>query len=337
MLHSTPVGEALTLTCVTLRASTRLRLFGAVVVAASVVLATGIILELRTPTAGSHGSHEVMSTVARTGSMHTHFRLASGDGATFVPNAYNYASRTVTNGPLLLFLAATGLHPSNYQQFLSTARADGYHVLALDYWNTGQSVQKTCGTNGECYTQVQRNRLDGSQPNQFSAVSRGNSIVVRLRAAISHLEASDPSGEWSRYLDPHGVDWENIVVAGHSQGGGESAYIAHVHLVRGVLMFSSPVDSDHGVEASWMRTAGATPASRMYGFDDSRDTFYTRIVASWDALGMPSSHQLISHRVLGGPGLSHLKTITDATPHTKNGSSVFAGVWRQMLAHFASP
>jgi pimeloyl-ACP methyl ester carboxylesterase len=332
MPPSTPCAGAPTLTSVTLRRSTRLRLLGGVVVTASLLLAAGIVLEIRAPLASSPAT---MSTVATTGSMHTHFRLDSGGGSIFVPNAYNYASRTVTKGPLLLFLAATGLHPANYQQFLSTARADGYHVLALDYWNTGQSVQKTCGTNADCYTKVQRNRLDGSQPSQFSAVAPSNSIVVRLRAAIGHLEASDPNGDWGRYLDPQGVDWENIVVAGHSQGGGESAYIAHVHLVRGVLMFSSPVDSDHGVEASWMRSKGATPASRMYGFDDSGDTFYSRIVASWNALGMPASHQLVTHRVLGGPGMSHLKTITDATPRTKNGSSVFAGVWKQMLAQFA--
>lgn len=240
---------------------------------------------------------------------------------------------------MLLFLAATGHRPSDYRDFLRVARGAGYHVLALDYWNTGLSVQKTCGVNPTCYGQVQRNRLYGTRPGEFSAVNRSNSIASRLKAALASLESRDPSGGWSRYVGRSGIRWNRIVVAGHSQGGGESAYIAHIHRVRGALMFSSPVDSDHHVVAAWMAHPGATPAARLYGFVDTGDMFYRRVLASWRAMGMNAvpSHEIVTRRDLGGPDASHLRDITDETPTGADGKPVFAATWSWMLRQLYSP
>ncbi|HMH59384.1 MAG TPA: hypothetical protein VK537_09400 [Galbitalea sp.] len=274
-----------------------------------------------------------------------HFRLGDSPLQRIFPNADNYAARSNPQSPLLLFLAATGHHPSQYRDFLATARNVGYHVLALDYWNNGMSVARTCGTNSRCYTEVQRNRLDGSNPSQFSSVNPANSIVSRLRDSLLHLQRVDRTGNWEQFLHGNTIDWQNIVVAGHSQGGGEAAYISHLHSVRGVLMFSSPVDSDQGVNASWMSSRGATPPSRMYGLDDSGDIFSSRVIASWNALGMGalgpvadadsgtpgSSHELVSYLDLGTPKQAHLRDITDNVP-LEQGKPVYAAVWRWMLA-----
>ena len=277
--------------------------------------------------------------------VHQRFRLHGAEGVDYTPNAMNYASRTSPDSPLLLFLPATRQRPSDYTAFLGTARDRGFHVLALDYWNNGKSVQKTCGIISTCYTDVQRNRLTGEHPTQYSAVSASNSIVSRFTTAISHLTQSDPSGGWGRFAGPRGIDWRDIVVAGHSQGGGESAYIAHIHHVLGVLMFSSPVDSDNGVDASWMFHPGATSASREYGFDDTGDVFSDRIQASWNAMGLgvfgapanvahsipANAHELLSTAILGNPIESHSLDITDRTPRSPDGSPVFESVWKWML------
>ncbi len=301
---------------------------------------TGLAVAAQSGAVSASGSSREVSRVVR-----EQFRLVGTDGATFSPNFRNYAARTSAASPLLLFLPATRERPSNYTAFLSTARKRGFHVLALDYWNQGLSVQKTCGMNSACYTDVQRNRLDGSSASVFSSISRANSIVTRLATALEHLQQVDPHGGWGQFTTANGIDWRNIVVAGHSQGGGESAYISHIHRVLGVLMFSSPVDSDAGISASWMGAPGATPASAMYGFDDTRDIFADRIRASWNALGMgaygpaqnvtfgvrDASHELITTTVLGSAMRSHSLDITDAVPRGRSGRPIFENVWGWML------
>jgi hypothetical protein len=332
----------------------RIRTAGGIALAVALVVggtlfASGVPA-FATPSAGSASSSgEAITNPGTTASFS--FRLDSDDGDTVEPNAPNVALRTIKQSPLLLFLAATRAHPVDYRSFLGDAQRRGYHVLALDYWNTGLSVEKTCGVDPRCYTQLQRNRLTGAHPSRFSAVNQQNSILSRLHRALDYLQTSDPHGGWNRFESGTGIDWSRIVVAGHSQGGGESAYIAHIHRVRGALFFSSPVDTVHGVAASWMGSHGATPASCMYGFVDSHDMFYPRIRGSWTKLGMDSfgapadplvtsdftSHEVVSQLGLGRPSQAHLRTITDRTPRTASGSPVFSGVWKWMLAQLYSP
>jgi hypothetical protein len=301
------------------------------------------------PASPSHHSPDVTSIGRETA--HLRFTLGTHGGLRIAPNAPNLASRTTSAGPLLLFLAATRAVPTDYRSFLAVAKSSGYHVLALDYWNRGLSVEKTCGEHPQCYTDLQRNRLDGSHKTPFSSVSPADSILTRLRRALHYLTVKDSQGDWQQYLHGSSIDWGRIVVAGHSQGGGESAYIAHVHRVRGALMFSSPVDTSHGIAASWMGSQGATPAADMYGFVDHGDVFYDKIRGSWTELGLDrfgpaadasasppyASHEVLSDLDLGRPGEAHLRTITDKTPLTSAGVPVFAPVWKWMLNRLYSP
>jgi hypothetical protein len=102
-------------------------------------------------------------------------------------------------------------------------------------------------------------------------------------------------------------------------------------------MFSSPVDSDNGIDASWMAHPGATLAGRMYGFDDRGDIFSDRIVASWNAMGLSQSHQILSTQQLGSPMQSHSRDITDETPRTATGAPIFQRTWKWMLSRVWSP
>ncbi|WP_460533560.1 BPSS1187 family protein [Humibacter ginsengiterrae] len=258
------------------------------------------------------------------------------------PNAQEVAQHAAGDAPLLVFLPATGEVPNNYREYLATAVSVGYSVLGLDYWNIGRSVTRTCRANAECYTQLQQNRYDGSHPSRFSRVGAANSIERRFAAAIAYLEKQDASGDWGRYIVDGHPNWSRVVFAGHSQGGGESAFISHYHRVRGVLMYSSPVETYGDVAASWMRTRGATPPSRMYGFDDVHDIYFHRIVGSWQRLGMGTpnarrashvptgGHLLLSSLDIGNPLESHGHTVDDAGPRTER-AMVFAPTWRWML------
>jgi len=259
------------------------------------------------------------------------FRLPETSDAFLSPNARNFAVSGTKGSPLLLFLPATRSIPRDYRSFLDTAASMGYHVLALDYPNRGESVVHLCGGIPRCYGEVQRNRFEGGGPTEFSAVDRQDSILNRLRMSLSHLQQSDQGGGWSRYYSGDSIRWDRVVVAGHSQGGGLSAYIAHRYRVHGALMFSSPVQSDAGVPARWMRTAGATPAFAMYGLVDRGDRYVANVTASWATLGMTGPHAIVSELDLGSPRDSHLRTVTDLTPRVA-GEPVLAPTWRRMLS-----
>lgn len=265
------------------------------------------------------------------------------------PNAVNIARHAGPDAPLLLFLPATGAVPDDYRGFLDAASDAGYSVLGLDYWNIGRSLTRTCGADASCYDKFQQNRFNGSDPSRFSRVDAQNSVLHRLRAALGYLAEHDRHGDWGRFQDGRHIEWSRIVLAGHSQGGGESAYIAHHYRVQGVLMFASPVETFEDVSAQWMERPGKTPVSRMYGLDDVDDMYYARIVASWAKLGMgtvdPSlaertptgSHVMLTSLDLGSPRQSHGRVVGDRGPRGPGGTPVLEPSWRWMLDQVREP
>ena len=283
------------------------------------------------------------------------FRLGSVDGERLTPHRDDFAARTSVDGPLLLFLPATRARPADYRRFLSTALAGGYHVLGLDYWNLGRTLSGTCEDDARCYTQVQRNRFDGSIPSEYSAVTPAGSIVSRFRDAIAYLGDVDPDGGWGAFLDPERrIAWSDVVVAGHSQGGGEAAFIAHIPPVLGALMFSSPVESLGPVHAAWMDRPGLTPASRMYAVDDVRDEYGPRILGTWPLLGLEGPdgpwrtdtapppdgadpHAILTDIRLGDPARSHGRIVDDSTPLATDGTPRLLGLWQWLLTRFVQP
>jgi pimeloyl-ACP methyl ester carboxylesterase len=283
------------------------------------------------------------------------FRIGSVAGRELTPNAQDFAARTVANGPLLLFFPATGSEPSRYQLFLSTAEDAGYHVLGLDYWNLGQTLSGTCTNHPHCYSQVQRNRFDGTASSSYSQVEPAGSITSRFRDAIAHLEKVDPAGGWSQFLASDGdIQWQNIVVAGHSQGGGMAAFIAHIRPVEGAIMFSSPVESDGQFHAAWMNYPGVTPTSREYAIDDVHDPFGPKIWGSWKVLGLDGAngpwrtttnaptgtqdpHAILSTYDFGYGGDAHSLEIDDQTPLDAKGTPKFLGLWHWLLTRFELP
>jgi hypothetical protein len=278
------------------------------------------------------------------------FRLDQVDGVRYTPNARNIALRSSVDAPLLLFLPATGAVPEDYREFLDAAGGVGYHVLALDYWNRGRSVAQTCARDARCYSDLQANRFDGSHPTHYSSIAPSDSILARLRHALRTLGQRDPRGGWGRFVHGDRIRWDRIVLAGHSQGGGESAFIAHGHRAQGVLMFGSPVESDQGVTAAWMSRRGVTPVARYYALDSAHDMYAERITGSWRALHLPGrpreigtdapsrlGHQLVTDHVLGTAAQSHSLFITDRGPRGDRNAPAFRDVWLAMLTAVRGP
>ena len=47
---------------------------------------------------------------------------------------------------------------------------------------------------------------------------------------------------WGQFLSGGSIQWDHIIISGHSQGGGHAAVIGISNPVRRVLMFASPND-----------------------------------------------------------------------------------------------
>ncbi|KQO64772.1 hypothetical protein ASF23_00810 [Curtobacterium sp. Leaf261] len=280
------------------------------------------------------------------------FRLGGAEGATLRPNRDDLAARSVANGPLLLFLPATRAQPSDYTEFLSAATASGYHVIGLDYWNLGRTLSRTCGGHPHCYTAVQRNRFDGTAASRHSRVDPAGSIVNRLRSAVRHLDAADPAGGWGRFVQGGRVQWQDIVVAGHSQGGSEAAYIGHIRSVQGVLMFGAPAVSRGQSHASWLDRPGRTPTSRFYALAHVHDELGRFIRPSWRSLalegarrpfvtrsGTPITDPHVIETTVPVPfgRRAHSIVVSDGTPRDAAGNPVLLPVWEWMLGRFAVP
>lgn len=280
------------------------------------------------------------------------FRLDTVDGARLSPNRDDLAARTSARGPLLVFLPATRAQPSDYTQFLSAATNAGYHVIGLDYWNLGRTLSRTCAGREQCYTLVQRNRFDGTAASPYSRVQAAGSIVSRLRNAIEHLADVDPTGRWGRFVRHGDVQWRDIVIAGHSQGGSEAAFIGHIRPVRGVLMFGAPAVSLGDRHASWINRRGVTPTSREYAFASVDDEYGPFIRPSWRAMALPGArapfitrnaapiddpHVIETTLAVPAGDTAHSIVVSDDTPRDALGNPVLLPVWRWLLTRFAAP
>lgn len=268
-----------------------------------------------------------------------------------VPNFVALDTAVRSNSELLVFFSGTGGQPDCCQLFLKEAAQLGFHTIGLAYENM-QAVGTICRNNLTCYGTVRQNDFDGADASAYSNVAPAQSISARLVDLLGFLAKTYPSQGWASFLSADHVNWNLVVVAGHSQGGGDAAYIAKIEKVEGVIMLSSDVDSTSTtppVAATCLRTDHLTALNRYIGFDHTQDPFYPKIRADCTALNLASlgpavsvdsssppyshSHQLITSATVPDEILAtHDSTAVDsATPMCANGTAEFAPVWRYMM------
>lgn len=79
-----------------------------------------------------------------------------------------------------------------------------------------------------------------------------------------------------------------MVLASHSQGSGDIAYIAKHYSVRRVLIFSGTLDCDPGYCASWVsQPPFTTPIERWFAFSDKKEKNWDDANEAWEALQLP--------------------------------------------------
>jgi hypothetical protein len=226
---------------------------------------------------------------------------------------------------LYLFLPATSAKPSDYTLIQQEAVDLGYHVIGLAYPNVDAVVgicnpTSTYSERQACYLNVRQQTVGGiPRDTTYTHVSDANTIYNRLTKLLVYMGENYPDEGWGGFLDETGSPkWSRIVVAGHSQGGGNAALIGKLNLVARVVMISSPPDGcfDHDglpgslpgctdpngtplVGAQWTSPGGfglpsLTPADRYYGLAHQSEFAITPMRANWGRLGLAALGPAVS-------------------------------------------
>jgi Stigma-specific protein, Stig1 len=196
----------------------------------------------------------------------------------------------------------------NQNGFLTQAVSAGYHVIALDYDNTRESVtglpasyvaddhlggtmDALCGCNSDCYAQLYElywhgTAAPGLRPAGAPAMAVEESIDKRLLVALTALynhngglTSYDHAGDWAQFLlgKPGtftGVDYTKVVIAGHSLGSNVAGYIAKQTAVARAVLFAGAAD-----------TLDREPPVWPWGYDNNRGVSAS---CSWHASPLTS-------------------------------------------------
>ena len=185
-------------------------------------------------------------------------------------------------------------------------------------------------------------------------VNEVHSVHDRLIKLLEYLHTLSPDEGWDQFLINGEWDYENIVLAGHSQGSGQVAYIARKNEVAKVLLFSGPNDYSEFFDdaATWATGFFATPQERFYALSHLEDgihsfelqyTFWQRmgLIALGDTVqvgaeGVTGSPHLMYTTMrpegnLFGLGKFHNSVVVDRYLSTKGGEAELRGVWEYML------
>src|SRR5262245_7988173 len=128
---------------------------------------------------------------------------------------------------LFVFLPSTAAKPSDYQLIQQEAVDLGYYVVGLAYPNADAVVhicnlKATYYEREACNLNMRLETLDGKNDSPDTNVDKWNSIENRLTALLKYLATTYPEEGWQGFVDEGGPNWSRLVVAGHSQGGGNA-------------------------------------------------------------------------------------------------------------------
>ena len=147
----------------------------------------------------------------------------------------------------------------------------------------------------------------------------------------------DPGQGWGEYIQGKEIQWEKIIVAGHSQGAGHAAYLGKKFRLAGVLILSGPQDylNYFHSPAGWLSGPSQTPPSRYFAFLHLRDQFdFKKQLANCKKLMQLNEPDTL--RVSpGAPVITDrhilVNDMATSNPHLSTLYPAFTQVWGYML------
>lgn len=249
---------------------------------------------------------------------------------------------------LFVYLHGQGGTGGGATELVRSAAQLGLHAVGLTYPNDWSPFNLCSGgSDPNCAENLRREIIDGVDRSTFINVTPTESLQNRLAALIAFEHATRPTEGWGQFLANGQVQWDKVVVWGHSQGGGNAGVLARHVVLAGVCTSAPAADGGQGNPAPWW-ASHATPAERYFGLCHTQDAIGAKL-AFWSALGMaqfgalqdvattPSpyagSHTLSTSVAPAVAGQYHNSVVADAvTPRDAQGVPVYKPVWQYMIA-----
>ena len=168
---------------------------------------------------------------------------------------------------LVVFLSGTGASPRKYMRLLRSAQSAGNFVIGLSYLSqpfpVSQSntwcVQKSILNSTNCNKEMHEHVLFGDSSlevrggsynvwnvgTEYSVCAVLGKVLHTIKWGNKFLKYGNGSEE--SYI----IDWNKIIISGHSQGAGHAAYLSFKKNIPAVL-FSGPQDCS-SCSQPWLR------------------------------------------------------------------------------------
>lgn len=252
-------------------------------------------------------------------------------------------TRVTPRGYLAVYLMGASNRPPDQSEeaWLDVATSFGYHVLVMAY-PQNFSVARDC-EDSNCRGLKRLESLEGLDYSPLLEISRENSMEGRLLDLLNYLAANRPGQDWGYYLTQSGdIDYQKIVLAGHSHGGDNVALFGAYRRVARVVSTGSPGDSHNQNPAGWTCAPQTTPRDRYYAFNHVEDGAYDAVLRNATALGVEQlGGNVIVDDTVSPYGNAHFlsATLKVARPHacTRIGAGTtceaeYEDVFRYILA-----
>ena len=186
-----------------------------------------------------------------------------------IHTSFSIRARSAPRGELAVLFNGTGASPLALTKLGERLADIGFHVIGLRY-DSGTGTRSACPdsvatTDPDCHRAFRSEVVFGAgvvdpsgrvHDHPSANVTSADSVSNRLIKQIAHLHQRYPLNGWDSFQrseaghcsEPHPVyggcdlEWDRIVVMGHSQGAGVALYLSQFFPVARVGMLSGPAD-----------------------------------------------------------------------------------------------
>lgn len=198
------------------------------------------------------------------------------------------------SGKLLLFIGGSFSAPKDYNDVCDHGATIGLDVISISYPNNVGTAPLGASADPLIFDNYRDEICFGNQVSNVVDVNTLNCIVTRTTKLLQFLRTTYPDQNWGQYLTTNNtLQWNKIIVSGHSQGSGHACYLGKKFLTDRVVMFSGPNDyhTFYNAAGNWLSISGLTPITKHFSLLHTQDEVvsFANQVANSRALGLLSA------------------------------------------------